>query len=200
MNGNKISLNVEKAELVIFKSPRNVLPVEIKIKLSGERLYPSNSIIYLGIRIDRFLHWHDQVNKIAAKLIRTNALLLKIRNYVKMKTLRNVYFAIFDSHLSYSYIVWAHNINTIRKLIIIQKKALQIINFKDQLFHSSSLFSSNNILKFGGKITLENIFFVSKSINMQVPSLFYDWFTFSGNLHSCETCWSVINHLNTLTF
>ena len=98
MNGNKISLNVEKAELVIFKSPRNVLPVEIKIKLSGERLYPSNSIKYLGIGIDRFLHWHDQVNKIAVKLIRTSALLLKIRNYVKMKTLRNVYFAIFDSH------------------------------------------------------------------------------------------------------
>ena len=100
MSANKIYLNVEKTELVIFKSPSKVLLDEMKIKLSEKRLYPSNSIKYLGIKIDRFLHWHDLVNSIAIKLNRANALLLKISNYVNMKTLRNIYFAIFDSHLS----------------------------------------------------------------------------------------------------
>ena len=52
----EISLNVEKAELVIFKSSRKVLSDEIKIKLTGQRLYPSNSVKYLVVRIDRFLH------------------------------------------------------------------------------------------------------------------------------------------------
>ena len=80
LSANKISLNVEKTELVIFKSPRKVLLDEIKIKLSGKRLYPSSSGKYLGIKIDRFSHWHDQVNSIAVKLNRANALLLKIRN------------------------------------------------------------------------------------------------------------------------
>ena len=74
------------------------------------------------------------------------------------------------------------------------------MNFKDKLFHSNPLFSSNNILKLGDKITLENIIFVNKPINRQVPSIFYDWFTFSGNLHRYETCWSVTNHLNIPTF
>ena len=130
LSTNKIFLNVKKPELVIFKYPRKVLPDEMKIKLSGKRLYPSNSIKYLCVKINR-----------------TNALLLKIRNYVKMRTLRNIYFAIFDSHLSYSCIAWAQNINTVRRLIILQKKSLRTMNFKDQLFHSSPLFSSNNILK-----------------------------------------------------
>ena len=96
------------------------------------------------------------------KLNRANALLLKIRNYVVMNTLRNVYFAIFDSHLSYCCIACAQNINTVRGLTIVQKKTLL------------PLFSSNNILKFGDKNTLENILFVSKSINKQVPSIFRD--------------------------
>ena len=68
MSTNKISLverNVEKTELVIFKSPKKVLVDEMKIKLSGKRLYPSNLVKYLGMKIDRFLHWHDQVNSIA---------------------------------------------------------------------------------------------------------------------------------------
>ena len=133
-------------------------------------------------------------------LLLHNALLLKVRNYVNTKTLRNIYFAIFESHLSYSCIVWAQNINTIRILIILQKKALRIMNSKDQLFNSNPLFSSKNILKFGDKITLENILFVSKSINTQVSSIFNDWFTFSGNLHRYETCWSATNHLNIPTF
>ena len=68
MSANKISPNVEKSVLVIFKSPRKVLLDEIKISLSGKN-YPSNSVKYLGIKIDRFLHWHDQVNSIAVKLI-----------------------------------------------------------------------------------------------------------------------------------
>ena len=70
------------------------------------------------------LHWHDHGNNTAVMLNRANAMLLKIRNYLNTKTLRNIYFAIFDSHLSYSCIVWTQNINTVRRLTILQKKAL----------------------------------------------------------------------------
>ena len=150
----KISLNEEKTELVIFKFPRKVLTDEIKIKLKEKKLYLSNSIKYLAnIRIcqsfiKRFLYWHDQVNSIAVKLNRADALLFKTRNYVNMKILTNMYFAVSDSHLSYS-VLFGLKIITQKRLIILQMRALQIVNFKDQLFHSSPHFSSNKILKFG---------------------------------------------------
>ena len=99
LSANKISLNVEKTELVIFKSPRKILLDKTKTELSEKSLYPSNSIKYLGVEIDRFLNWHDQVNGIAAEPNRANVLSLKIRNYINI-TLRNIYFAMFDSHLS----------------------------------------------------------------------------------------------------
>ena len=57
----KFLFNIEKTELVIFKSPRKVLLDELKIKIHGKRLYLSNSIKYLGIKTDRFLYWYDQV-------------------------------------------------------------------------------------------------------------------------------------------
>ena len=74
------------------------------------------------------------------------------------------------------------------------------MNFKDQLFHSAPLFSTNNILKLDDKISSENILFVTKYIKRKVPSTLYDWLTFSGNLHRYETCWSVTNHHNIPTF
>ena len=77
LRGNKISLNVEKVELVIFKSPRKVLSDEIKVKFSGNGLYLSNSVKYLGVNIDKFLHLHDQMNNVAVRSI--NILLCNIR-------------------------------------------------------------------------------------------------------------------------
>ena len=74
------------------------------------------------------------------------------------------------------------------------------MNFKDRLFHSSPLLHSNNILKFGDKITLENIFFDSVSINMEVPSILNDWLIFSEKLHRDETCRLASKHLNIPTF
>ena len=175
---NKISLNVEKTKLVIFKSPRKVLSDEIKIKLTGKRLYPSNSVKYLWVRIDKFLHWHDQVNNIAVKPNRANVLLLNIRNYVNMKTLRNIYSAIFDSHLTYS------------------EESTTFLDFQNL----KSIFFWKQYFKVYWQITSENILFVNKSINRHVPPIFYDWLTFSGDLHRYKTCWSVNNHLNLLTF
>ena len=70
------------------------------------------------------------------------------------------------------------------------------MNFKDQLFYSSPLFSANNILKCGENSKSIN----SKSTNRQNPSIFNDWFTFSGNLNRYETCWLATNHLNIQTF
>ena len=52
LSANKISINVEKTELLIFISPRKVISDEIKIKVSEKRLYPSNSVKYRDVTID----------------------------------------------------------------------------------------------------------------------------------------------------
>ena len=77
----------------------------LKIKLCGKRLYPIESVKYLGRKIDTTLNWQYQVNDISIKLNRANALLFKMRKYVILKILRSVYFAIFDCYLSYCCLV-----------------------------------------------------------------------------------------------
>ena len=107
VNTNKISLNVGKTELVIFKHQIKKLDIEIKLKLNRKRLYPSQSFRYLDIKIDENLIWKDHINDTAVKLNRANALLFKIRNFVNITILKTIYFAIFDSHINYTNLVWA---------------------------------------------------------------------------------------------
>ena len=80
LNANKISLKLEG---------------DLKIKLCGKKLYPTESVKYLGVKIDTNLTWQHHVNDLSIKLNRTNALVFKIRKYVSPKILRAIYFAIF---------------------------------------------------------------------------------------------------------
>ena len=76
-----------------------------------------------------------------------------------------------------------------------QKKAVRIIYFQLRNFHTSPLFKQNFILKFQDKICLENILFVSKSLNNLSPSIFNTWFSFSSDQHNCETSSSTQGNL-----
>ena len=127
LNANKISLNIKKTEMVIFKSIQKKLEGDFKIKLCGKRLYPTKSVKYLGVKIDTNLTWQHHVNDLSIKLNRANALLFKIRKYVSPKILRSIYFAIFDSHLSYCCLVWAQNFSSIKRILILQKRLLELL-------------------------------------------------------------------------
>ena len=47
LNPNKISLNVKKTEMIIFKPNQKKFEGDLKIKLCGKRLYPTESVKYL---------------------------------------------------------------------------------------------------------------------------------------------------------
>ena len=79
LNANKFSLNVKKTEIVIFKSKQIKFEGDLKIKLSGKRLYPTESVKYLVAKIDANLNWQYYVNGLSIKLNKANALLFKMR-------------------------------------------------------------------------------------------------------------------------
>ena len=151
--------------MAIFKSKWKKLEGDLKIKLCSKRLYLTKNSKYLVVKIDANLSWQC---------------------HVSLKILRSIYFAIFDSYLSYCCLVWAQNYSTIQRIIILQKKAIRIINLQPRNFHTSPLFKQNSILKFQDKICLENILFISKTLNNLSPSVFNTWFSFSSDQHNYE--------------
>ena len=69
--------------MVIFKSNQKKLEGDSKIKLCGKRLYLTESVKYLDVKIDKNLTWQPHVNELSIKLNRTNRLLFKIRKILK---------------------------------------------------------------------------------------------------------------------
>ena len=132
------------------------------------------------------LSWQYHVNDLSIKLNRANALLFKMRKYASFKILRLINSAIIDSYLSYCSLTLAQNCSNIQQVLILRKKAVKIMNFQPTNSHTRPIFKQSSTLNAHDKICLENILFVSKSLNNLSPSVFNTWSNFSSDQHKYE--------------
>ena len=82
--------SLKKKKKVISKSKQNKFEGDLKIKLLSRRLYATESVKHLHVKIDANLSWQCYVNDLSIKLNRADALLFKMRKYVKSKIIRSM--------------------------------------------------------------------------------------------------------------
>ena len=87
-------------------------------------------------------------------------MLCKVRDFVNANILKSMYYALFELHINYACIIWGQNISRIKRLYILQKKVLRIINFKGRNAHSSPLVHYSKIIKIADKVKIENCLFI----------------------------------------
>ena len=71
----------------------------------------------------------------------------------------------------------------VKRIKIIQNKAIRIINFSGNRTSSSPLYKISNILKFEDQITLENFLFVHDSLKKKTPIPLQERFNLIRNTH-----------------
>ena len=69
--------------MVIFKSTQKKFEGDLKIKLCGKRLYPTERVKYLGVKINTNLSWKCHFHDLSIKLNRANGLYFKTRIVLK---------------------------------------------------------------------------------------------------------------------
>ena len=82
LNANKISLNITKTEVLVFRRKDRVLDTDLKLKLCGKKLFTGKFVKYLGIILHECLQWNFHINQLCLKLNEANTMLCKTRHYV----------------------------------------------------------------------------------------------------------------------
>ena len=108
---------------------------------------------------------------------------MELNDFVNANVLKSVYYALFESHISYSCIIWGQNKIISNCLYILQKKALRITDFK------------NGIIKIADKVSTENCLFINKYTNNKLLSIFTNWFTFSSVSHNYQRSFASMGNL-----
>ena len=186
LTANKISLNETKTELIYFR--KNGVPPTLKIKLHGKTLVPTKVVKYLGIYLDEFLSGEAQCSELMKKLNRANGMLAKVRHYVPEIELKNIYHAIFSSHILYGSQVWTPKLVSVTdKISRLQKAAMRIMTFSEFRAHSEPLFKKLEILKFCDSIAINNCSFVYDYFHKTLPNSFNNPFIRTNDLYGYST-------------
>ena len=97
---NKLSINTAKTNYMLVSSSR----CHPKINITG--IEQKDYIKYLGVYIDKHLNWQPQIQHVNNKLAKNLGILSKLRYYIDLNILKQIYYALIYPYLSYGILAW----------------------------------------------------------------------------------------------
>ena len=178
LSANKLSLNIEKSNFIIFHPPQKRLQdFSFNLSLNNKKLKREYCIKYLGILIDSHLSWKPQVDFVVKKIRRSIGILSKLRRYIDLSILLKLYYALIYPFLIYGIIIWGNTYeSTLKPIFILQKKVLRAITFSQYDSPSSPLFKSPQVIKFYDLVSFHIATFMYKFHNQLLPTAFHSFF------------------------
>jgi len=185
---NKLSLNIDKSNFVLFHAPQRKINHPFLLAINERTIKQSHGIKYLGIYIDSNLSWKPQVEYITKKIKRSIGLLSKLRYYVNSRILNNLYYALIYPFLMYGIIAWGNTYQTtLQPLYLLQKKVVRIITFSKFDEHSDPIFKHLNFVKIFDLVIFKISIFMYKYNSKLLPCAFESFFTTIDKVHGYNT-------------
>ena len=101
--------------------------------------------------MDSTLSWKFHISNISKKISRSIGIMYKLRPFLPLKIMKNVYYSLIYSHIIYAIEVWGSTFKTeLNKILILQKKMTFSDLYPDTpgpLCPSDPIFSKLNMLK-----------------------------------------------------
>ena len=196
-NTNRLSINIQKTNFMIIKSPHKKLTKNVEIKISNKdgsytSIDKKSYIKYLGVMIDENITWKPHIAFICSRLARNAGIFLKLRHYISLVQLKQLYYSLAYPYLTYAIVAWGSSYQTqVKKIQIKQNHIIRIFFFSTlygkntesalPLINLLDLLTVNNIFK------LQSLKFIHQWVTNQLPSIFDNYFYFAKNNHSYNT-------------
>ena len=191
LQSNKLSLNIDKSNFIIFHPPRKRCNYTMNIVINDKPLKQKQVIKYLGIMIDSELNWKSHISLICKKISKSIGILSKIRHYLLPNLLKMLYFSLIYPFLIYGVTVWGNTYpSTIKPICILQKRAIRLITFSHYTEHTGPIFKELTLLKFTDIVFLQTALFMYELYNNSLPSVFDDKFQLVSKTHPYRTRFS----------
>ena len=171
--------------------------------MNKKALEQKDHVKYFGVLVDEHLRWDYHISNVAKKIGRGVGILAKLRKYLNPHMLKNVYYCLVYSHLSYGIEAWGSAAKTtLNKLIVLQKKAIRILSneryfqiygeVSGPLPSADPLFKKLEILKFDEIFQVNILSFVFSTLCYDSPPIFWEWFEYNSSVHTYSTTSSTV--------
>ena len=142
-NINKLSINFTKTTYMVISSAR------LRSHIHIPNIAHKTQNKYLGIYIDQNLHWGPQIQHINKKLAKSVAIIHKLRYFVDLHKLKQLYYSFIYPYLSYATITWGSTCKTsLSRILTKQNKCVRSMFFAYSRDNATPYYNLLRILKF----------------------------------------------------
>lgn len=181
---NKLSLNVEKTNYMIFSTKRKRVQTNSYIHINNKPLKRVDSTKFLGIMLDNQLSWKEHIKYILSKMSKGIGILCKARKVLKCSTLSTLYNCFLYPYITYGIEVWGNAYEcTIKPIIMLQKRAVRIIVSANYRAHTAPIFKSLEILPLKDVYELSVAKLMFKIMKDLTPGFMKTMFTSNVRVH-----------------
>ena len=146
---NNLSINTTKSNYLTFKPRQKRQKFDLKLKINNNDINKVKEVCFLGVMLDENLSWKAHISHVAHKISKSIGIIYRSSFYLFKSALRILYFALVYPYFQYCITVWRSTCSTnLNRIVVLQKRALQIIDKQDFGVHTSPIFDELIILKF----------------------------------------------------
>jgi hypothetical protein len=121
---NKLSVNTEKTNYLIFKPKNRQCNSDLSIVICDLSINRVKQIKHLGIIIEENLSWKKHIDFISLKISKSIGIINRTKHKLNSKSMITLYYSLIYPYLTYANIIWGNQeLTYLNKLRILQKKS-----------------------------------------------------------------------------
>ena len=175
---NKVTINPEKSIAVIIPPNlcRSHSTAEVTLMLNNVKISPYLKAKYLSLIIDHKLNIQPHILSLEKKIKQNRWYYLLTQTLSSTRNFQQLYFALIQSQLLYSIIIWGSTFPSyLNRLTILHNRAMYHVEEGDYRLRVTPLFVRFQILKFIDLFKFETAKFMHKFMINELPSTFADY-------------------------
>ena len=138
-----------------------------------------------GLYIDDQFKWNEHVNHVKSKLSKSLYVLRTIKNIIGQTHMLTLYNTLSFPYLTYGLLLWGGASNALlKKINVLQKKHIRVINNLGFNAHTLPYFHSCNILKLTDLYSVELSAFMFLLTKRVLPNPIIEIFKFNNQVHN----------------
>ena len=173
-HANRLSLNTSKTFYQIFS---RTSATDLNVCLNDTDIARKSCVRYLGILIEENLKWESQTNSVSTLMSRNIGIIRQAKSYLSSQHLLLLYNSLLLPYLNYCAAVWGSNYPTkTNKLVLLQKRAVRLIDKKPYHFHTKELFIKYKILRFPDLVKEQQVIILLGFLRGTLPCPIHEMF------------------------
>ena len=125
--------------------------------------------------IDKSLKFTKHIANISNVISRNIGIIARVRYFLDKRTAHILYNSLILPYLNYCCLIWGINYNSqVEKLVVLQKRAVRLIEYVYPPHSSEPIFKKYNILKLSDLAKSQMLIVMHKFLFQQLPSVFDD--------------------------